>query len=201
MNKRTCPFLEAKAARRSGARRGPETVRGFRLQPDYYYHPRHVWVAPSAEGGTQARVGIDDFAARLIGRIDRASVPGEGMPVRENAICFLLHSGERTARLAAPASGGIRAVNPKVLGDPSLIGRDPYGAGWIFSLRPEGDPAEGLYHADVARRWLESEVERLQRVFASDLGVTATDGGFALADIGDRLAGAMWGRVIRQFLG
>jgi glycine cleavage system H protein len=183
------------------AGKGTETVRGFRLEPDYYHHPKHVWIALSPEDGNEARIGIDDFAARLIGRIARASVPVEGMPVKENAVCFLLHPGERTVRLVAPASGSIRAVNPGVAADPSLINRDPYGEGWIFSLRPEGRAVDGLYHGDVARRWLESEVERLQRIFASDLGMTATDGGEALADISDRLTDARWAGVIRQFLG
>lgn len=186
-------------ARRAG--KGGETVRGFRLEPDYYYHPKHVWIAPPPEDGNETRVGIDDFAARLIGRIARASVPGEGMPIRENAVCFLLHPGERTVRLVAPASGSVRAVNPRVAADPSLINRDPYGEGWIFSVRPEGHAAEGLYHGNVARRWLEAEVERLQWVFASDLGMTSTDGGEALADISDRLTDARWAAVIRQFLG
>lgn len=186
-------------AQRAG--KGPETVRGFRLEPDCYYHPKHVWVAPSPEDGDEARIGIDDFAARLIGTIARASVPGEGMPVKENTVSFLLHPGERTVRLVAPASGSVRAVNPRVTADPSLINRDPYGEGWIFSIRPEGHAAEGLYHGNVARQWLESEVERLQWIFASDLGMTATDGGEALADISDRLTDARWARVIRQFLG
>lgn len=186
------------------ARRGhrkAETVRGFRLEPDYFYHPKHVWVAPVPEGATEVRIGIDDFAARLIGRIEHVSVPGEGVAVRENTVCFLLHSGERTARLVAPASGTIGAVNATASADPALIGRDPYLAGWIFSLQPEGRAFEGLYHGSVARQWLESEVERLHRVFTSDLGLTATDGGEALADMSDRLTDARWAWVIRQFLG
>jgi len=53
-------------------------------------------------------VGIDDFAARLIGKVDRASVPAAGAPVKENSVCFLLHSGHRTVRMVAPADGVIR---------------------------------------------------------------------------------------------
>ena len=30
----------------SGTVKGMETVRGFHLQSDYYYHPKHLWVAP-----------------------------------------------------------------------------------------------------------------------------------------------------------
>ncbi len=121
--------------------------------------------------------GSTTFPARLIGRIDRASVPAVGVAVKENHVCFLLHSGHRTVHLVAPADGVVQAVNPKVSADPSILNEDPYGDGWIFSMQLKGDAVKGLYHENVARKWYESEVERLQRVFSSDLGMLATDGG------------------------
>jgi glycine cleavage system H protein len=149
----------------------------------------------------EARVGIDDFSTRLIGKIDRASLPGVDMPVKENSVCFLLHSGPRTVRMVAPASGAIKAVNPRIAADPSIINQDPYSDGWIFSMRLKGNEVKGLYHETVAKKWLESEVERLQRVFVSDLGMTSTDGGEALPDISSRLTEAQWAKIISQFLG
>lgn len=181
--------------------KGVEAVRGFHLKSDYYYHPKHLWIAPSQEDEYEARIGIDDFAGRLIGRIDRASLPGENMPVKENNICFLLHSGQRTVRMVSPANGVVKAVNPKVADNPSILNDDPYFDGWIFSLRLKANAVTGLYHKNVARKWLETEVERLERSFASDLGMTATDGGEAVADISGRLTDAQWGKVISQFLG
>ena len=185
----------------SGAGKGMENVRGFRLHSDYYYHPKHLWVSPPSGEEGEARVGIDDFAARLIGKVDRASVPAVGVPVKENGVCFLLHSGQRTVRLVSPADGVIKAVNPKVAEDPSLLNDDPYTEGWIFSMRLKGDAVKGLYHETVARTWYESEVERLQRAFSSDLGMMATDGGEAHKDIGSRLNDAQWGKIVNQFLG
>jgi glycine cleavage system H protein len=180
---------------------GRENVRGFHLQSDYYYHPKHLWVAPRDGEEGEARVGIDDFSARLIGRVDRVSVPAIGVTVKENSICFLLHSGQRTVRLVSPATGVIKAVNPKVVAVPSILNDDPYSEGWIFSMQLKGDAVKGLYHETVARKWFESEVERLQRVFSSDLGVLATDGGEALTDISSRLNDAQWGKIVSQFLG
>ncbi len=178
-----------------------ESVRGFQLKSDCYYHPKHLWISPSAEGDGEARIGIDDFASRLIGQIDRASLPGPSMPVRDNSVCFLLHSGQRTARFVAPADGVIKAVNPRIASDPSIINQDPYAEGWIFSMRLKGDAVNGLFHGNVARKWLECEVERLQKAFVSDLGMTATDGGEVLPDISCRLSESQWGRIVGQFLG
>jgi len=181
--------------------KGLDNVRGFQLKSDYYYHPKHMWVSLSAEDDGEARIGIDDFSTRLIGKIDRVSLPGADMPVKDNTVCFLLHSGQRTARMVAPANGVIKAVNPKVAADPSIINQDPYSEGWIFSMRLKGDAVKGLYHENVARKWLECEVERLQKSFASDLGMTSTDGGEALPDISSRLTEAQWGKIVSQFLG
>jgi glycine cleavage system H lipoate-binding protein len=199
----TCDFQECSLYREvSNTGKDMDNIRGFQLKPEYYYHPKHLWVAISPEDGTEARVGIDDFAARLVGRIHRISSPGANMPVKENSVCFLLHSGDRTVRMVAPTTGTIKAVNPKVTTDPSIVNTDPYNEGWIYSMRlNKGDAVNGLYHENVARKWLECEVERLQKLFASDLGMTSTDGGEALTDISSRLNEAQWGKVISQFLG
>jgi glycine cleavage system H protein len=198
----TCHFEECSLyGEVTGAGKGMENVRGFHLQPGYYYHPKHLWVSPYDGEEAEARVGIDDFSARLIGKVDRASVPAVGVAVKENTVCFLLHSGKRTVRLVSPANGVIKTVNPKVTADPSILNDDPYSEGWIFSMRLKGDAVKGLYHENVARKWFESEVERLQRVFSSDLGMMATDGGEALTDISSRLNDAQWGKIVSQFLG
>ena len=198
----TCNYEEcALYSEVSGAGKGMENVRGFHLKSDYYYHPKHLWVAPSSGEEGEARIGIDDFSARLIGRIDRISAPAAGVPVKENSVCFLLHSGQRTVRMVSPANGVVKAVNPRVAADPSIINDEPYSEGWLFSMRPKGDAVSGLYHESVARKWFESEVERLQRVFSTDLGITATDGGEALTDISIRLNDAQWGKIVSQFLG
>jgi len=184
------------------AGKGLENVRGFHLQSDgYYYHPKHLWVAPCAGEEGEARVGIDDFSARLIGKVDRATLPAAGTPVKENSVCCLLHSGRRTVRLVSPADGIIHAVNPRVAADPAILNEDPYTEGWIFSIRLKRDAVKGLYHETVARKWFECEVERLHRMFSSDLGMTATDGGEALPDISGRLNEALWGKIVSQFLG
>ena len=197
----TCQYEECSLySEVHGSVKGMESVRGFRLQSEYYYHPKHLWVAPNDVEG-EARVGIDDFSARLIGRIDRTSVPAVGVAVKENSVCFLLHSGPRTVRLVSPVTGVIQSVNPKVAADPAILNDDPYTGGWIFSLRLDGDAVKGLYHETVARKWYESEVERLQRVFSSDLGMMSTDGGEALTDISSRLNDAQWGKIVSQFLG
>lgn len=178
-----------------------ESIRGFRLKPGRYFHPRHLWVSAPAEVDGEARVGVDDFAQKIIGPVDRVSAPAEGSLLRENSAMFLVHSGTRTVRMIAPADGIIRTVNRKLETDPGLVNRDPYKEGWVLSMQVTGDAIGRLYHGSVARKWLEWEVERLHRAFSQDLGLTATDGGESLPDLSVRLNDAQWGRIVALFLG
>ncbi len=185
----------------SGGSRGTQNVRGFLLESGFYYHPRHAWVSVAVGHEEEAKLGIDDFAGRLIGPIDRISVPAPGTALKENSIAFLLHSGQRTLRMVAPVDGVIKAVNPLAVSDPRLINRSPYHDGWVLSVQLKGEGIKGLFFGSVARKWLDNEVERLHRTFVSDLGVTAADGGETPPDLGGKLNDAQWSRIVNQFFG
>jgi glycine cleavage system H lipoate-binding protein len=178
-----------------------EQIRGFRYRSDYHLHPKHLWAFPSGETHHRVKVGIDDFAQKLIGKIDRISLPAAGSVVKENAVSFLLHSGSRTVRMVSPSSGIVAEVNSRLASDPSLINRDPFEDGWIFSMESQADALKGLFHGNSIQQWLSWEVERLQRAFASELGITATDGGEVLLDIGEKLNDTQWDRIAGLFIG
>jgi len=184
-----------------GAVKGRENVRGFHLESEYYYHPEAPVGRPVRRGRGRGPGGDRRFR----GPSDRQGGPRLGARRRRGG------EGEprllpppfrsRTVHLVAPANGVIKGGQPRVAADPSILNDDPYSEGWIFSMRLKKDAVKGLYHETVARKWYESEVERLQRVFSSDLGMLATDGGEALTDISGRLNDVQWGKIVSQFLG
>jgi glycine cleavage system H lipoate-binding protein len=178
-----------------------DRIRGFAQRPDYYLHPRHVWVAPSEEDRSLLRVGLDDFAQKLIGKIDRISLPAEGSIIKENSICMIVHSGARTVRMVAPIDGVVGSPNPKVVAEPALVNRSPYADGWILSLTSTGEGIKRLLHGGAARSWFEWEVEKLQRMVSPGVGATAADGGESLADIGSRLNETQWVALTGMFFG
>ena len=178
-----------------------EQIRGFQYRSDYHLHPKHLWVFPSGETLHRLKVGIDDFAQKLIGKIDRVSLPAEGSSVKENAVTLLLHSGKRVVRMVSPANGIVAEVNPLLADEPDLINRDPFQDGWIYSMEAQTDTLKGLFHGNSIQQWLTWEAERLQRAFATELGITATDGGEALPDIGGKLTDTQWERISHLFIG
>jgi len=52
-----------------------------------------------------------------------------------------LESIKATEPVKAPVSGRIVEVNERLLDEPELVNRDPYGEGWIFAMEPS-DPGE-----------------------------------------------------------
>jgi glycine cleavage system H protein len=185
-----------------GARPGlSENYRGFMQRPDYYLHPRHVWASFSDDTRSRARVGVDDLAQKLLGKVDRISVPSDGSVVRENTVCMILHSGPRSLKMVAPVDGVVHGTNPKVLAAPSSVNRSPFEDGWILSLSTTGDGYKRLLHGEPARNWFEWEVEKLQRCLLPSVGATAADGGESLPDIGGAINDSQWANLTAVFFG
>jgi glycine cleavage system H protein len=177
-----------------------QSIRGFLIKSDFYYHPRHLWVCFPEGNDSEVRVGIDDFAQKTVGKIDRISLPPEKTAVKEGSVCFLVHSGKRKVRMIAPVNGIVAEVNQALSSHPAIINEDPYCEGWVLKVKLTGDGIKGLFYGSSAQNWLKWEVERLQRMFAESLGVTATNGGETLPDISSQLNEHQWGRIVEFFL-
>src|SRR5579871_3273604 len=63
--------------------RKPQMFRecNIELPQGYCFHPGHTWVLD--EGGQNARVGLDAFAATLLGKVERIEVPPRDRWVRQ----------------------------------------------------------------------------------------------------------------------
>jgi len=59
----------------------PNYVAGFALPDNLRYHPGHTWALE--ESPTLVRVGLDDFAAKLLGKCDSIALPKRGQWIRQ----------------------------------------------------------------------------------------------------------------------
>ena len=110
--------------------------------PDHLrYSAEHEWVAVS-DG--IARIGITEYAAEQLGDIVYAELPGEGDSVTAGEPCGELESTKSVSDLFSPVSGEVVAVNEAVKESPETVNSDPYGDGWLFSVRVDGDPDDLL---------------------------------------------------------
>ncbi len=173
-------------------------IEGFMWLEDLYYHDKHMWVKVRKDG--TARLGMDDFAQKLLGEVTSIDSPEQGIAIREGEYLLGIKCGEREARLRSPISSKIKRVNEKLIEKASLLNEDPYRQ-WILRIEPLNlqDSLDGLLFGDEAKAWLERDIDRLRYKIDSDIGVTVADGG-ALIQIVEKIDEKEWGNLIKDFL-
>ncbi len=186
------PYLRK---RREREMKKEKRIKGFALRENYYYTPNHIWL--KIEGET-VKVGVDDFAAKIIGKIDEVKITTNKM-LDKSEECWQIGSKNRIAKMRLPISAEITEINEIVKSQPSLITKDPYNLGWLLKIKPPPEIGE-LKKGDVARVWLENEFNRLREEFEAELGMTIADGGEITPDLYERLSDEQWSDLIQKFL-
>ena len=122
-------------------------VGGFKAPAHLAYHPGHTWAMK--ESRQLVRVGLDDFAARVVGQIDQIDLPARGRWLRQGERGWTIGRGSHRFEMLSPIEGEVVEVNPEVLRDPSLAHEDPYGVGWLVAVNA---PGGGRQHEEPSAR-------------------------------------------------
>jgi glycine cleavage system H lipoate-binding protein len=173
---------------------------GFKLPAHLSYHPGHAWVLK--EGRQLARVGLDDFAARLLGSVDRIELPARGRWLRQGEKAWTLARGNHRFEMLSPIEGEVVDVNLDALNDPAVVLKDPYGAGWLVAVTAPAVDAnmKNLIRGRLGELWLEDSVATLHDRVGGERGVHLQDGGRAVADILEQIPEARWEALVRELL-
>ena len=175
-------------------------VEGFKIPQGYYLHQGHAWA--KVEEGSCVRVGVDDFASRLLGPLDGVEGPLMGKEVRKGEPHIALKRGTLQAGLLSPVSGVITAINSELRNSGNLVSHMPYSEGWVLTIHPENlrRDLRDLMISHEAAEFLSQEVNLLRQLIEEVSGPSATDGG----QLGHDLYGVMprlgWERIAKTFL-
>ena len=175
-------------------------VKGFKLPHGYYLHRGHTWV--KIEEGSTVRIGLDDFALRLLGPLDRVEAPLMGKQVEQDRDDILLSRSSNTARVQSPISGVVTDINPELRDKGNLANQDPYTRGWVMRLHSDNlrRDLKNLMIGEQAGEYLDDEINRLYRVIEEEAGPLAADGGYLGDDIFGNLPKTSWQKLTRLFL-
>ncbi len=105
---------------------------GFGIPGGVFISNKHSWLAIEQEG--KVKVGLDDFANKLIGKIDKIEFPNLGMKVQKDQILFTVYKGNRGIPFKSPISGKVIKVNNRLSEDLSQLEMSPYLEHWICIL-------------------------------------------------------------------
>jgi glycine cleavage system H lipoate-binding protein len=175
-------------------------VGGFELPGRLSYHPGHAWAAKEVRN--TVRVGMDEFAARLLGKADRVELPARGHWLRQGEKAWTLVRGDHRFPMLSPIEGEVIEVNDAVAKDPSLVSQSPYGAGWLVAVHSPAADAnlKNLIRGRVAERWMEESVATLHGRINGETGVHLQDGGRAIPDILGQVAEGRWEKLAKELL-
>jgi len=172
---------------------------GLAIPQGYSFHPGHTWVLE--ETRDDARIGLDKFAADLVGTIDRIEVADRSRWIRQGQRLATIHSCGTSFDLLSPVEGVVMAVNDDAVKNPALAATDPYKDGWIAVLKSPDlrTSRKNLLQGSMVAPWMHYSVSRLKEVIASANPTLAQDGGTPLSAILPHLEPALRQKLIKEF--
>jgi len=172
---------------------------GFTIPKDYGFHPGHAWVL--REGADNARVGLDSFAADLIGKIDKMEIISPGRWVRQGQPLVHLDANGVSFDVLSPIEGVVMAINKDVVDHPELASNDPYKDGWIAMMKSPDLPTneKNLLQGSMVAPWMHYNVSRLNSTLSSLNPALAQDGGLPLGQVMSRVEPPMRQKLVKEF--
>ena len=176
----------------------------FGLPGGVFISPGHVWANVAVAG--MVRLGLDDFARKMIGRIDAIELPAKGATIKKGEPLFTLRQGGRAAVFFAPISGIVQELNADLPQHLEWLVSRPYEKGWVCSMKPGhlADELGQLKIGEMAAAWYQAEIARLRQILGAAHGNGQVSpapmiGGLAegqLEDVDD----ATWTKFTQAFL-
>jgi len=103
---------------------------------DLSYTDQHEWLKVD---GDNARVGVTAYASEALGDVVFIELPAIGSKLSAGEPCGELESTKSVSDLFSPANGEVVEINQAVVDNPQLLNDDPFGTGWLFVMRLEGE--------------------------------------------------------------
>ena len=138
----------------------------FSLPGGVFISTGHVWANVTVPG--LVRVGMDDFARKMIGRITAIEFPVKDSVVQKGERLFAIQQNGRTAVFNAPITGTVHHVNSELREHLDWLEKQPYEKGWVCSLKPEhlANELEHLRLGEKAAEWYREEITRFRKLLA-----------------------------------
>ncbi len=98
------------------------------------YTAEHEYVARTGDPAV-VRVGITDYAQGELGDVVFVNLPRPGLRLEAHESFGTIEAVKAVSELYSPLAGEVVEVNGALDGDPAVVNRDPYGEGWMVTLR------------------------------------------------------------------
>jgi glycine cleavage system H lipoate-binding protein len=187
------------AAQETAPRIVPALAAGFEVPENVRYHSGHTWAL--SESQDLVRVGMDDFASKLVGKIENIALPQRGRWVRQGQKIWTIFRDGKSVDMVSPIEGTVTDVNEAAAKNPDLARKDPYGEGWLLKVQAPDAKINfrNLLGGELARLWTEASAMRLHKRIPTMATALAQDGGVAVDDLTANMPDEDWAAVTKEF--
>jgi glycine cleavage system H lipoate-binding protein len=179
----------------------PNMVNGFQVPENVRFHPGHTWAL--SESPNLVRVGIDDFASKLIGKVEAVSLPQRGQWIRQGQKLLSFKRDGVAVDMVSPIEGSVSDINEAVAANPAVATQDPYGEGWVVTVQSPDAKTNfrNLMGGALARWWMEEAAGRLLKRLPASMGsfALAQDGGVASDNLATGIPNEEYMKITREF--
>ena len=171
----------------------------FPTPKGYAFHVGHTWVR--SEGGENTCVGLDSFAANLIGNIEHIDVLGENRWVRQGQRLMTVKANQVSVDLMSPVEGVITSINKRVVDDPTLLIRHSFEEGWVAKITSPEFPInrKNLIQGVMAAPWMQDSVIRLSTMLASSDMQSTPERGMPTYGVLARVPPELRSQLVKEF--
>jgi len=107
----------------------------FAIPGGVFISPGHCWVSLNQDG--TVKIGLDDFAKKVIGKIDSIEMPNLGRQISCGQPLFSLKQNKRSIPFISPVSGKVVKINGELNSKLAGLDLSPYDKNWICMIDAE----------------------------------------------------------------
>jgi CheY-like chemotaxis protein/glycine cleavage system H lipoate-binding protein len=176
----------------------------FSIPGGVFIAKNHTWFNITQEG--IARIGIDDFSKKLIGKIDSIELPNLGMNVIVGQPLFTVRQGSRSVTFNSPISGKVSQVNTLLKDNLGTLEITPYEKNWMCALDTDkiDDEIKGMSIGKSAVAFYQEDIEKYKNLMMDLLksenreGEYTGEGQIYIGQLGE-LSDVNWQKVAAEF--
>lgn len=117
------------------------------------YQESHEW---ARQDGDEVVIGISDYAQDELGDVVFVEFPSAGKAFKKGEAFGVVESVKAASDLYMPVGGTVVKTNDVLQDKPETINEDPFGEGWIITVKPDdAGELEKLMDAAAYRNFTE----------------------------------------------
>lgn len=174
----------------------------FQIPGGVFISGGHCWANINEEG--TVKVGLDDFAKKLIGKVEAIEFPNLGMIVKKGQPLFSIKQGARSVTFNSPIGGKVKDINNLLVNDLESLDYTPYERNWICVLDADdldteisqlkiGKSAVSFYEEDI-----EHLIELKKKIKTSKKSDEDLNGRLYIGEM-ENLDDVIWKRYSEEF--